>query len=113
MVILRFSFFPPNFSFVTIETEGDYRITAIIKMVYTNCFTSCRTEISKLHGMIAWCPVLTQNENVSNTRKKWHGVKVGPGPQDPGTRDPLQSLKVGPQDPFKILRWDPGTPFKV
>ena len=49
--------FPPNFSFVTIETEGDYHITAIIKMVYTNCFTSCRTEISKLHGMIAWCPV--------------------------------------------------------
>ena len=44
---------------------------------------------------------------------KWllsgHGLKVGPGPRDPGppskfkseTRDPLQNLKVGPPTKFK------------
>ena len=37
---------------------------------------------------------------------KRHGVKVGPGPQDlgtpdPRTRDPPQSLKVGPGTPLK------------
>ena len=38
-----------------------------------------------------------------------HGVKVGPGPQDLGPRDPghgtwdpPQSLKVGPRTPLKI-----------
>ena len=41
-----------------------------------------------------------------------HGVKVGPGPRDseprdPGTRDPTQSLKVGPQDPLQNLKVGP------
>ena len=33
-----------------------------------------------------------------------HGVKVGPGPQDPGhgAWDPPQSLIVGPRTPLKI-----------
>ena len=40
-------------------------------------------------------------ENRYSTRKFWvaisrHGVKVGPGPRNPGPRDPPQSLKVGP-----------------
>ena len=37
----------------------------------------------------------------------WHVVKVGPGPRDPGTRDPPQSLKVGPQDPLQSLKVGP------
>ena len=35
----------------------------------------------------------------------WHGVKLGPGPQelgpwDSGTQDPPQNLKVRPREPF-------------
>ena len=41
-----------------------------------------------------------------------HGVKVGPGPQDPGTRDPPQSLKVGPGTPLKCKSGTPGPPSK-
>ena len=41
-----------------------------------------------------------------------HGVKVGPGPQDPGTRDPPQSLKVGPGTPLKFKSGTPGPPSK-
>ena len=37
----------------------------------------------------------------------WHGVKVGPGPWDPRTRDTLQSLKVEPQDPVQSLKVGP------
>ena len=29
---------------------------------------------------------------------------MGPGPRHPGTRDPPQSLKVGPQDPLQNLK---------
>ena len=36
-----------------------------------------------------------------------HGVKVGPGPRDPGTRVPPQSLKVGPQEPLQSLKVGP------
>ena len=46
-----------------------------------------------------------------------HGVKVGPGPRDPGpwypeTRDPPQSLKVGPGTPLKFKSGIPGPPTK-
>ena len=41
-----------------------------------------------------------------------HGVKVGPGPQDPGNRDPPQSLKVGPGTPLKFKSGTPGPPSK-
>ena len=41
-----------------------------------------------------------------------HGVKVGPGPQDPGTRDPPQSLRVGPGTPLKCKSGTPGPPSK-
>ena len=51
------------------------------------------------------------------TECKWHGVKVGPGPQGPrtrdlrtivpGTRDTPQSLKVGPQDPLQNVKVGP------
>ena len=51
------------------------------------------------------------------TECKWHGVKVGPGPQDPrtrdlrtlgpGTRDTPQSLKVGPKDPLQNVKVGP------
>ena len=40
---------------------------------------------------------------------QWHGVKVGPGP---GTRDPPQSLKVGPQDPLQNLKVGPQDPLQ-
>ena len=43
--------------------------------------------------------------------REWHGVKVGPGLRDLGTRDPLQSLKVGPQDPLQNLKVGPRSPF--
>ena len=49
----------------------------------------------------------------------WHGVKVGPGPQnsgaqDSGTRDPgpPQSLKVEPGRPLKFKSGTPGPPSK-
>ena len=38
-------------------------------------------------------------------REKGHGVKVGPGHQDPG---PPQSLKVGPGIPLKFNSGTPG-----
>ena len=38
---------------------------------------------------------------MNNTFRNRHGVKVGPGPQ---TRDPPQSLKLGPQDPLQSLK---------
>ena len=41
------------------------------------------------------------------TRFNRHSVKVGAGPRDPGTRDPPQSLKVGPGTPLKFKS---GTP---
>ena len=41
-------------------------------------------------------------------------MKVGPRPQDPGTRDPgpPQSLKVGPGTPLKFKSGIPGPPSK-
>ena len=42
----------------------------------------------------------------------WHGVKVGPGPQDPRTRDPPQSLKVGLKDLLQNLKVGPQDPLK-
>ena len=36
-----------------------------------------------------------------------HGVKVGPGPWDPG---PPLSLKMGPQDPLQNLKVGPQNP---
>ena len=44
--------------------------------------------------------------------REWHGVKVGPGLRDLGTRDPLQSLKVGPQDPLLNLKVGPKDPLR-
>ena len=44
--------------------------------------------------------------------REWHGVKVGPGLRDLGTRDPLQSLKVGPQDPLQNLKVGPKDPLR-
>ena len=41
-----------------------------------------------------------------------NGVKVRPGPRDPGTWDPPQSLKVGPGIPLKFKSWTPGPPSK-
>ena len=43
-----------------------------------------------------------------------HGVKVGPGPQDPGhkTLDPPQSLKVQPRTPLRFESGTPGHPSK-
>ena len=37
-----------------------------------------------------------------------HGAEVGPGPRDPGTWDPLQSLKMEPGTP--PLSFKSGTP---
>ena len=41
-------------------------------------------------------------------------IKVGPGPRNagPGTRDPPQSLKVGPGTPLKFKSGTPGLPSK-
>ena len=41
-----------------------------------------------------------------------HGVEVGPGPRNLGTRDPPQSLKVGPRTPLKFKSGTPGPPSK-
>ena len=41
-----------------------------------------------------------------------HGVKVGPGPRDLGTRDPPQSLKVGPGTLLKFKSGTLGPPSK-
>ena len=41
-----------------------------------------------------------------------HGVKVGPGPGVPGSRDTPQSLKVGPGTPLKFKSETPGPPSK-
>ena len=43
---------------------------------------------------------------------RWHDVKVGPRPQDLGTRDPSQSLKVGSEDPLQSLKLGPQDPFQ-
>ena len=44
--------------------------------------------------------------------QKWHGVKVGLGPQDLGLQDPRtpQSLMVGPGASLKVLEWNPRPP---
>ena len=39
-----------------------------------------------------------------------HGVKLGTGPQEPGTRDPPQSLKVGLGTPLKFKSVTLGSP---
>ena len=51
--------------------------------------------------------------------RQCHGVKVVPGPWDlgpwelgPGTRDPTESLKVGPGTPLKFKSRTPGSPSK-
>ena len=44
--------------------------------------------------------------------ERWHDVKVGPGPRDFGTRDPPQSLEVGPGTPVKFKSGTPGPPSK-
>ena len=41
-----------------------------------------------------------------------HGVKVGPGPRDPATHDPSQSLKMGPGIILNIKSTTPGPPSK-
>ena len=41
-----------------------------------------------------------------------HGLKVGPGLQEPATRDPTQSLKVTPRTPLKFKSGTPGPPSK-
>ena len=46
----------------------------------------------------------------------WHGVKVGPGPQDPGPQDPglrskFKSGTPGPSSKFKS--GTPGSSFEV
>ena len=51
----------------------------------------------------------------NHSHKKRHVVKVGqgprnPGPRDSGTRDPPQSLKVGPGTPLKFKS---GTPVHL
>ena len=47
---------------------------------------------------------------------KGYGVKVGPGPRTPdpgpGTRNPPQSLKVGPRDPLQNLKVGSQDPFQ-
>ena len=53
----------------------------------------------------------------SHCTKNGHGVKVGPGPRDLGklgygTRDPPQSLKLGPGTPLKFKSGTPGPPPK-
>ena len=55
---------------------------------------------------------------VSSDSSVRHGVKVGPGPRDlgilgSGTRDPPQSLKVGPETPLKFKSGTPGPPSKL
>ena len=52
---------------------------------------SC-AELSKKQIISVWVSLI------------WHGVKVGPGPRDPG---PPQSLKVGPQGPLQKLKVRP------
>ena len=42
------------------------------------------------------------------TECKWHGVKVGPGPQDPRTRD-LRTLGPGTRDPGHSSKFKSGT----
>ena len=37
---------------------------------------------------------------------EWHGVKVGPEPEDPGLRDP-GTQDLGPPSKFKSGTWDP------
>ena len=54
---------------------------------------------------------------IGNFNSLWHGVKVGPGPRDPGpqypgTRDHPQSLKVEPGTPLKFKSGTPGPPSK-
>ena len=54
---------------------------------------------------------------VSSDSSVRHGVKVGPGPRDlgilgSGTRDPPQSLKVGPETPLKFKSGTLGPPSK-
>ena len=41
-----------------------------------------------------------------------HDVKVEPGPRDPGTREPPQSLKVGPGTSLKFKSGTPEPPSK-
>ena len=58
--------------------------------------------------------MVTFIEEILNSR---HGVKVGPGPRDPGpwdprTRDPPQTLKVGPGTPLKFKSGTAGPPSK-
>ena len=51
------------------------------------------------------------------TTNKRHGVKVGPGPRDPGSQDPRPPLKFksgtpGPVSKFKSRTPGPPTKFK-
>ena len=54
--------------------------------------------MSEIFNFLYWCTADLAEELLG------HGVKVGRGPWDTGTRDPLQNLRVGPWDPLQSLK---------
>ena len=83
-----------RFRFIVNGTIRDGTINQIYLHIYISLkFCSIYHGIfaASLTLLPAWCKSVTRTL----------------GPWDPGTRDPPQSLKVGPQDPLQNLKMGP------
>ena len=86
---------------------------ACFSSLFSTCFivfTNKKLFLETLTCVLKYLK-LTRPTTACYTSKR-HGVKVGPGPRDPGPQDPPQSLKMGPETPLKFTCGTPGPSSK-